>query len=393
MLREANVPAREIRRVTWTRFKARRLPPTIRAAVDYLPLDLEIDVLNLYQEFMEIKPAVVHAWLDWSNVRAGIAAVLAGVPRIILSGRNLNPSNFFFDAPYMRPAYQALSQQPNVTLINNSEAGAADYADWMGVPHERVGVIRNGVDFADVARPSPQAVQKFRALLGVSTGGPLVGGLFRLSPEKRPDLWIEAACVIAAARPDCRFVIFGAGPMREEMLTLAAARGLGAVLMIRDVIEEPLVALAAFDVCLLTSIAEGTSNVALEAQWIGTPVVATAGGGTQESLDIGASGWLIDQPDADTIANVVLRVLADPKCKSTAAEKGPRFIASRFGTDRMILETMQLYGLAAKPLRSGSDHDESDGLGEFPRASRSHRDPPSISCSEPTAASMRDALT
>ena len=106
--------------------------------------------------------------------------------------------------------------------------------------------------------------------------------------------------------------------------------------MIRDVIEEPLVALAAFDVCLLTSIAEGTSNVALEAQWIGTPVVATAGGGTQESLDIGASGWLIDQPDADTIADVVLRVLADPKCKSTAAERGPRFIASRFGTDRMI---------------------------------------------------------
>ena len=48
---------------------------------------------------MELKPAVVHAWLDWSNVRAGIAAVLAGVPRIILSGRNLNPSNFFFDAP------------------------------------------------------------------------------------------------------------------------------------------------------------------------------------------------------------------------------------------------------------------------------------------------------
>ena len=393
MLHEANITAREIRHAAGTGFKAKRLPPTIRAAVKHLPLDLKNDVVDLYREFVEIQPAVVHAWLDWSNVRAGIAAVLAGVPRIILSGRNLNPSNFFFNAPYMRPAYQALSQHSNVIFINNSEAGAADYADWIGVPRERVGVVRNGVDFPDAARPSPQAVQKFRALLGVSDGGPLVGGLFRLSPEKRPDLWIEAACVIAAARPDCRFAIFGAGPMREEMLTLAAARGLGTVLMIRDVIEEPLVALAAFDVCLLTSIAEGTSNVALEAQWIGTPVVATAGGGTQESLDIGGSGWLIDQPDADTIANAVLRVLADPKCKSTAAEKGPRFIASRFGTDRMILDTMQLYGLAAKPLRSGSDRDESDGLGEFPRVSRSRRDPPAISCSEPTAASVRDALT
>ena len=126
-----------------------------------------------------------------------IAAVLAGVPHVILSGRNLNPSNFFFYAPYMLPAYQALSQHPNVTFINNSEAGAADYADWIGLPHERVGVVRNGIDFSDVARPSTEVVQKFRASLGVSAGGQLVGGLFRLSPEKRPDLWIETARIVA----------------------------------------------------------------------------------------------------------------------------------------------------------------------------------------------------
>ena len=365
MLHEANIAAREIRRGAGTGFKAKRSSQAIRAAVKYLPLDLKDDVADLYREFMEIQPAVVHAWLDWSNVRAGIAAVLAGVPRIILSGRNLNPSNFFFDAPYMRPAYQALSQHPNVIFINNSEAGASDYADWMGVPRERVGVIRNGVDFADVARPSLQAVQRFRALLGVPIGAPLVGGLFRLSPEKRPDLWIETARIIAAARPDCRFVIFGAGPMREQMLALAAARGLAEVLMIRDVTKEPLVALSAFDVCLLTSIAEGTSNVVLEAQWIGTPVIATAGGGTRESLDIGASGWLIDQPDADTIAKIVLHVLADSKCRSTAAETGPHFVASRFGTDRMIRETISLYGLERELLPSRSD-DESGGLGRSP---------------------------
>jgi glycosyltransferase involved in cell wall biosynthesis len=295
---------------------------------------------------------VVHAWLDWSNVRAGLAAVLAGVPKIILSGRNLNPSNFFFDAPYLRPAYQALAEHPQVVFINNSAAGAADYADWLGVPHERIGVLRNGVDFSDRARPTPRAVEDFRASLGVRDGEPLIGGLFRFSPEKRPDLWIETASAIAASRPDCRFAIFGAGSLRKEMASLARARGIGDRLRICDVTSSPLVALAAFDVCLLTSSAEGTSNVALEAQWIGTPVVATAGGGTRESLDIGASGWLVDEPDPAAIARAVLNVLTDRSLADAAARRGPAFVAETFGMDRMIRETLDLYDLPHETVAS-----------------------------------------
>ena len=119
------------------------------------------------------------------------------------------------------------------------------------------------------------------------------------------------------------------------------------MLIIRDAIGEPPVALAAFDICLLTSIAEGTSIVVLESQWIGTPVIATAGGGTQELLDIGASGWLIDLVDADTIANVVLRVLADFKMQINGIRKSSAFhrIAVRHGSNDLA---MQLYGLAPK---------------------------------------------
>jgi len=301
------------------------------------------DIMQLYREFIEIKPAVVHGWLDWSNVRAGLAAVLAGVPNVILSGRNLNPGNFFFDAPYFLPAYQALAQQPQVTLINNSEAGAQDYAQWMGVPRRRLRVVRNGVDFGEIDRPSPDAVAALRASLGASAGEPLVGGLFRFSPEKRPELWIETAALIAAARTDCRFALFGMGPLRNEMVALATKRGLADRLAIRDVTLEPLVALAAFDACLLTSGAEGTPNVALEAQWLGTPVIATVGGGTSEALDIGASGWLVEEADADALAKVVLQVLSDPNTKAIAAARGPAFVKRRFSMDRMLRETLDLY--------------------------------------------------
>jgi glycosyltransferase involved in cell wall biosynthesis len=351
-LQAAAIEAREFRRGEGGKHSRRRLPRGTLAAINCLPL--MTDIIDLYREFIDIKPAVVHAWLDWSNVRAGLAAVLAGVPKIILSGRNLNPSNFFFDAPYYLPAYQALAECPRVTLINNSEAGAEDYAQWMGVARERVSVVRNGVDFDELARPSPQAVAALRIALGAAPGVPLVGGLFRFSPEKRPELWIETAALISAAHEDSRFALFGTGPLRNDMIVLARELGLGNRLTIRDVTREPLVALAAFDACLLTSSAEGTSNVALEAQWLGTPVIATAGGGTRESLDLGASGWLVDQPDANALAQVVLQVLADQKLKAVAAVRGPAFIKARFGMDRMLRETLDLYGIKSERHALGS---------------------------------------
>jgi glycosyltransferase involved in cell wall biosynthesis len=351
-LQAAGIQAREFRHCEAGKHSRRRLPRKTLTALSCLPL--MTDIIDLYQEFIEIRPAVIHAWLDWSNVRAGLAAVLAGVPQIILSGRNLNPSNFFFDAPYYLPAYQALAEHPQVTFINNSEAGAEDYAQWMGVPRERMRVVRNGVDFDELARPSPQAVAALRVALGAAPGVPLVGGLFRFSPEKRPELWIETAALISAAREDSRFALFGTGPLQNDMIALARELGLGDRLTIRDVTREPLVALAAFDACLLTSSAEGTSNVALEAQWLGTPVIATAGGGTRESFDLGASGWLVDQPDANALAQVVLQVLADRKLKAVAAVCGPAFIKARFGMDRMLRETLDLYGIKSERHALGS---------------------------------------
>jgi glycosyltransferase involved in cell wall biosynthesis len=353
MLQQAGIPAREIRETNEPHDFGPRGASDAIEAIKRLPL--MTDVANLYREFTDLKPAVVHAWLDRSSARAGLAAVLAAVPNIILSGRNLNPNHFFFFAPYLLPAYQVLAQKAQVTFINNSEAGADDYAQWMGVPRERFRVIRNGVDFDGFERPSSQAVAALRASLGASPGLPLVGGLFRFSPEKRPELWIETAARIGAARPDCCYALFGMGSLRNDMVALATKRGLADRLSIRDVTPEPLVALAAFDVCLLTSAAEGTPNVALEAQWLGTPVVATAGGGTPEALDLDAAGWLVDEPDAGALAQAVLRVLAHPNLKATAALRGPAFVKSRFGMDRMLRETRDLYGITAE--RSDRDRD------------------------------------
>ena len=93
LLQRAGVPARMIDRHALSRAMVSE-PAALAQRQASLPEGFLLDVANLYRELIRLRPEVVHAWLDWSNTRAGLAAALAGVPRIVLSGRNLNPTHF-----------------------------------------------------------------------------------------------------------------------------------------------------------------------------------------------------------------------------------------------------------------------------------------------------------
>jgi hypothetical protein len=127
------------------------------ALLQQLPQAIRQEVLDLGAEIASLNPAVVHCWLDYSNVRAGIAAVCAGVPRVVLSGRNVGPRHFpYIFEPFMRSAYRALLESPGVVLTNNSRGGAKDYAEWLGIDVEAVPVIYNGLDLERI-QPPPQS--------------------------------------------------------------------------------------------------------------------------------------------------------------------------------------------------------------------------------------------
>ena len=53
-----------------------------------------------------------------------------------------------------------------------------------------------------------------------------MGTVAVLRPQKRFDLWLEAAEIIGREQPDCRFVIVGDGPLRGEIEAWVRERGL-----------------------------------------------------------------------------------------------------------------------------------------------------------------------
>ncbi|WP_422002543.1 tetratricopeptide repeat protein [Reyranella sp.] len=304
------------------------------------------------REFRRRRPQVVHAWQDATNLTVVVAALLAGVPRIVLGTRSVRPDNPRRRLKrFMQEGYRAVLGHPAVVLCNNSRAGAADYADWLGIDPAAIEVVYNGIDFDQLARSvDPQRQRTVRASLGIAGDAPVIGSAFRMSEEKRPLLWVETAASIQRLQPRAHFIVYGDGPMRADMQDHAARLGIADRLHLPGRRDEIGSCYKAMDVVLLTSRHEGLPNVLLEAQSLGVPVVAPDVGGVAETIADGVTGWAVRSAEpqrlAEALAGHVDRCLTEPGWMSRAREQAPSFVRGRFGMEAMVRRTLEVYGIA-----------------------------------------------
>lgn len=301
--------------------------------------DVILNVVNLLQQ----RPRIVHFWQDYTNVVGGLAAAMVGVPRIVLGMRNMAPHRFPYFQSFMEPMYRVLARLDNVVFVNNSTAGARDYASWLGMAPQRIRVVLNGV--AEPARATRAEAEGWRVALGLPPKARVVGSVFRFWPEKDPMLWLETVALVARQHPDVVFVLVGDGPMRRQMQRHAATLGIAERLFMPGVTRDAHIPLSVMDVFLLTSRVEGTPNVLIEAQMLGVPVVTTVAGGSAETVEPGRTGWVVEERDPQRLAERVLAVLGDEDWRIKAAAAAPDFARTRFGIERMVAETREVYGL------------------------------------------------
>ena len=202
-----------------------RAQPELREAFGHYLISL---ILNDAEVIRRLSPEVVHASLDWTNITVGMAAVLAGVPHVFLSGRNLSPVHFAFFQWLIYPCYRALARCSGVHFLNNSDAGRRDYAAWLRLEPQQITVLRNGLHTGDFSPVDDDHRNQARTALGLPSSAKVVAGAFRFSPEKQPLLWIDTATLIQQQCADAMFLLCGAGPLEDQVQLRAAAKRSGA---------------------------------------------------------------------------------------------------------------------------------------------------------------------
>jgi len=309
-----------------------------------VPAEFNPMCLDVLGELLADPPTVFHSWLDHSNIWGGIAAIYARVPQIILSTRNVNPTHFhYMNLPYFQPMYKKILMFPSVQLINNSNAGALDYAKWLGQPKKKFKVIRNGVNFNSFKKPHSSALLKWRKKLKISKKKRIIAGVFRLQREKQPMVFLEVAKRLISKYHDICFVIAGVGPYEKEMKAFVNHHNLNSKILFVGRCKNVGRIYSSAYLKLLCSAFEGTPNVLLEAQWYGCPVVATSVGGVAQVVKNKTTGYLVHSLKITNIVKTVMRLLDNVAERKKLSANGPSFVAEHFNVERMVRETLSLY--------------------------------------------------
>ena len=167
--------------------------------IESIPKNVGKEILGLYIQFTKNSPQVVHAWHDRLNIVAGIAAILAGVPRVVLSTRSVSKHDYVGISPFKRPrwykiAYQQLLSRPQVQMYHVSKAASMSYDSWLDLEERQKLVLYNSTDYETMrTSTSIQSYNQERMGNVIPEGSKIVGGVMRFSSEKRPLLFIEAA--------------------------------------------------------------------------------------------------------------------------------------------------------------------------------------------------------
>ena len=198
-----------------------------------------------------------------------------------------------------------------------------------GVGEGKIRLISNGVD-----------LDRFRDRGVGPTGGPhriLFAG--RLDAVKRPLLLAEMARGLRQhrSRDDFRFVVAGDGPEAARLRQRVRNYGLDGLFEIRGHLADIAPELAACEVVVLPSRAEGIPLIVLEAFASSRPVVASAVGGVPEVVTP-ETGMLVPQ-DNQEIAKFVAALdllIGDPVLRQRLGANGRSLVERRFDRRRAL---------------------------------------------------------
>ena len=253
---------------------------------------------------------VIHAH-DWLTYFAGIAAKrVSGKPLVVhmhatefdRSGENINTQTYAIERAGMHAADRviAVSNLTRNIVINR-----------YGVPAEKVVAVHNAVRFTDKGAPLPERGVKDK----------IVTFLGRITFQKGPDYFVEAAAKVLKRCPNVRFVMAGSGDMMNHVIRRVARLGIADRFHFTGFLRGDDVnkMFQLSDVFVMPSVSEPFGIAPLEAMRENVPVIISKQSGVAEVLDYAIK---VDYWDVDAMADAIYGLVNYPALSKMFSEKG-----------------------------------------------------------------------
>lgn len=254
---------------------------------------------------------VIHSH-DWLTYPAGIhAKQVTGKPLVIhvhatdydRSRGNVNPTVFGIEK-------DGMNQADHIITVSNLTRRTV--IEKYGISPDKVTTVHNAVE------PLPQEYLDIKAL---QKRDKVVTFLGRITMQKGPEYFVEAAAAVLKKVPNVRFVMAGGGDMMEKMIRLAARRNISdrfhfiGFLRGKEVYEM----YKASDVFIMPSVSEPFGIAPLEAMQMGVPSIISKQSGCAEIL---SNVIKVDYWDVEEMANAIYSIITYPAMYRQLHEQG-----------------------------------------------------------------------
>lgn len=253
---------------------------------------------------------VIHCH-DWMTFKAGVRAKeVSGKPLVVhihatdFDRTGGHPNQAVYDIERM-----GMHKADKVIAVSNytREMISIHY----GISKNKVEVVHNAIDFSD----------KKNYATKLNTGDKVVLFLGRLTLQKGPDYFLEAAHRVLEIIPNVKFVVAGSGDMYRQMVDKAVEMGMSKNILFTGHLqgEDINKAYQMADLYVMPSVSEPFGITPLESLKNDTPVIISKQSGISEILK---NALKVDFWDIDELTNKIIGVLSYPSLKHTLTEEG-----------------------------------------------------------------------
>jgi glycosyltransferase involved in cell wall biosynthesis len=276
----------------------------------------------------------------------GGVSVKKGMPKCLKEIHKIEPNTVFSGIghlnialapfiPIMRlllPQTQWISRETNIVSLQNQEEKYPKFFDYLyrkmyknfdviiaqsqdmkedlelnyPLTSSRITLINNPIDVEKVKKLGEEPIDS--NISNIEKGMVSLVSVGTLRTRKRHDLLLKSFSLLS---PNYTLVIVGSGAEEQKLKALSIELNISNRVCFEGHKTNPYPYMKKADLFVLTSEHEGFPNVLLEANSLGTPVVAFAcAGGITEIIEEGVNGFSVKNGDVDALVKCIINATA-----------------------------------------------------------------------------------
>ncbi len=290
---------------------------------------------------------VLHVTDFGASTLGRIAGRLTGLPVIVQVISHHSPLQPRGYPRVAELAYRALA--PSTARALAISSSVKEFAvRRMGFRPDDVEVLGYPLPRHSWQEPTQREVREVRQRHGIADADLVVGAVTRFFAAKGIGYLVEGFARVVREVPRARLLLVGAGPDEAKLRASVECLGLGDRVVFAGFRRDAHCYVGTFAVAVVPSLEEGFGLVALEAQALGVPVVASRVGGLPDVVADGKSGLLVEPADSDALATAIVSLLNDDATRARMHHAARRQ-AQRFSLDAYVERLTTLYHELARP--------------------------------------------